>query len=137
MGRSRESQGKNGGIYEPNMTPLIDVSLVLVVILLVATPMAFQSAIAVRTASATGKSAAQKTEADRIEVRVRADGRVEVDRVTVTPDSLAGALAPLLAASRERTVVVHCDPTVPHGTMVTVLDEAKAAGAAQIALADR
>ena len=34
------------GIYDPNLTPLIDVSLVLVVILLVATPMALQSGIA-------------------------------------------------------------------------------------------
>ena len=34
------------GIYETNLTPLIDVSLVLVVILLVATPLAFQSSAA-------------------------------------------------------------------------------------------
>ena len=32
-------------IHEPNMTPLIDVCLVLVIILMVSTPMAFQSSI--------------------------------------------------------------------------------------------
>ena len=45
------------GIHEPNMTPLIDVSLVLVVILMVATPMAFQSGIAVQSANRSGRRA--------------------------------------------------------------------------------
>lgn len=136
MRRPRGNETKDGGIYDPNMTPLIDVSLVLVVILLVATPMAFQSAIAVRSAASAGRAAEHKTEADRVEVSVRADGTVLVDRAAVQRDSLASTLAPLLAASRERVVVVHCDPQVPHGTMVGVLDEARAAGAAQIALAE-
>ena len=45
-------------IHEPNMTPLIDVCLVLVIILLVSTPMAFQSSIAVQRASKAGQKAA-------------------------------------------------------------------------------
>ena len=45
MNANRAAGRRQTGIFEPNMTPLIDVSLVLVVILMVATPMAFQSAI--------------------------------------------------------------------------------------------
>ena len=57
MRRGRERPAGESGIHEPNMTPLIDVMLVLVVILLVATPMAFQSSIGVSRAGASGHEA--------------------------------------------------------------------------------
>ena len=127
---------KAGGIFEPNMTPLIDVSLVLVVILMVATPLAFQSAIAVKGASSSAKAAPEKTDLDRVEVEVRDDGELRVDRVTVTRENLPLALQQRIEASRSRMVVVHCGNLVSHGLMVGVLDEARTAGATQIALAE-
>ena len=126
---------KDTGIFEPNMTPLIDVSLVLVVILMVATPMAFQSAIAVRTAASSGRAAAAPADADRIEIEVASDGALKLNRVAVAPEALSATLAERLATSRSRMVVVRCAGGVPHGLMVSVLDEARTAGAAQIALA--
>jgi biopolymer transport protein ExbD len=129
--RSRPPQE---GIHEPNMTPLIDVSLVLVVILMVATPLAFQSGIAVQAAARGGQAAAKDAKAERIELSVTADGRVTVNRVTMPRDSLASALRPLLAASPTGTVVVQCDDGVPHGEFVGVLDEARRLGAAHLAV---
>jgi len=122
------------GIHEPNMTPLIDVSLVLVVILMVATPMAFQSGIAVQSAARSGRQAAAHAKDDRIELSVRADGRVIVNRTNVQRDSLAVALRPLLQLSPTRLVVLRCDDGVPHGAFVSVLDEARQLGAARIAV---
>jgi len=122
------------GIHEPNMTPLIDVSLVLVVILMVATPMAFQSGIAVQSAARSGKKAVEHAKPDRIEVAVRQDGRVDVNRRSVPRDSLAVALRPLLQLSPNRLVILRCDDGVPHGTFVGVLDEARQLGAAKIAV---
>jgi biopolymer transport protein ExbD len=122
------------GIHEPNMTPLIDVSLVLVVILMVATPMAFQSGIAVQSANRSGRRAPEHAKADRIELAVRADGHVDVNRRSVPRDSLAVALRPLLQLSPDRLVVLRCDDGVPHGAFVSVLDEARQLGAAKIAV---
>jgi biopolymer transport protein ExbD len=122
------------GIHEPNMTPLIDVSLVLVVILMVATPMAFQSGIAVQSAGRSGRKAESHVQPDRIELAVRADGRVDVNRKSVARDSLAVALGPLLQLSPNRLVVLRCDDGVPHGDFVSVLDEARQLGAARIAV---
>jgi biopolymer transport protein ExbD len=122
------------GIHEPNMTPLIDVSLVLVVILMVATPMAFQSGIAVQSASRSGRQAREHAEADRIELAVRSDGQVQVNRRIVPRDSLEVALRPLLQLSPNRLVVMRCDDDVPHGEFVVVLDEARRLGAAKIAV---
>ena len=124
----------NDGIYEPNMTPLIDVSLVLVVILMVATPLAFQSGIGVQAASRSGRTAETQAKAERIEVGVRADGMVSVNRAVVPIDSLASALQPLIAASPTGLVVLSCEDGVPHGRFVTVLDEARQLGATRIAV---
>ena len=116
------------------MTPLIDVSLVLVVILMVATPMAFQSGITVNAATATGSAAKATPDVDRIEVRVRADGTVDVNRVEVMRENFGMAMRPLLQSGGDHLVVVRCDDEVAHGQFVSVLDEAKALGASRIAV---
>ena len=136
MALKRNGNLKDSGIFDPNMTPLIDVSLVLVVILMVATPMAFQSAIAVRTAASSARSAATPADDDRVEIEVASDGALRVNRSAIAADALPTALREHLAASRSRMVVVRCASGVPHGVMVGVLDEARGAGAASIALAE-
>jgi len=122
------------GIYDPNMTPLIDVSLVLVVILMVATPLAFQSGIAVNAASRSGKQSTEQVKTERIEVSVLANGRVTVNRTTVARDSLGRMLGPLLRAAPNGMLVLRCDDGVPHGDFVSVLDEARQLGAGKIAV---
>lgn len=130
----RRKAAGSGGIYDPNMTPLIDVSLVLVVILMVATPLAFQSGIAVNAAAASGRAAPVHAKAERIELAVLADGTVRVNLTVVPRSGLAGALAPLLAQSPSGMVVVRCDDGVSHGDFVSVIDEARSLGAAKIAV---
>ena len=122
------------GIHEINMTPLIDVSLVLVVILMVATPMAFQSGIQVRNAATSGQAAVQRVRAERVEITIVSADSILVNRDLVTRTTLSGILKPLIAQSATKTVVVRCDGRVPHGSFVSVLDEAKSCGAAQIAV---
>ena len=125
--------GPDESIHEVNMTPLIDVSLVLVVILLVATPMAFQSGIAVRHAARSASQAAAEAPTDRVELHVLADGRVRVNREYVERAALRPALDARLG-SGGGLVVVRCEPGVAHGDFVSVLDEARLAGAATIAI---
>ena len=124
------------GIYEPNLTPLIDVCLVLVVILLVATPMTLQSSINVSRAASSGKKGAPTRDA-RIEIQIRDDQNLTVNRTSVARSELRAALRPLLASSQTRDVVVQCADGVSHGTFVSVLNEARVEGAARIAVVGR
>jgi biopolymer transport protein ExbD len=126
----------SGGITDPNLTPLIDVCLVLVVILLVATPMTLQSGIAVSRGAPAGKSGAS-TRTARIEIQIRDDQNLTVNRTPVTRAGLRAALRPLLASSQTRDVVVQCADNVSHGVFVSVLDEAKVEGAGRIAVVGR
>lgn len=122
------------GIFEPNMTPLIDVSLVLVVILMVATPLAFQSSIAVQRAAQAARRAAIITSAERIEITILSPEMVVVNRNEILRSSLSALLKPLLDASASKIVVIRCEDGVSHGAFVGVLDDAKACGASQIAV---
>ena len=122
------------GITEPNMTPLIDVSLVLVVILLVATPMALQSGIAVSRAGEAGANAAP-ARSERIEIAVRSGDRIELNGRPVALATLGAALQPLIAASATRQGGITCDDDVAHGTFVMVLDEARRQGAVGLGIA--
>ena len=124
------------GITEPNLTPLIDVCLVLVVILLVATPMTLQSGITVSRAASGGKSGAAARVA-RIEIMIQDETTLTVNRTPIPRSALKATLRPLLAASQTRDVVVSCADGVTHGTFVSVLDEAKVEGAGRIAVVGR
>jgi len=119
------------------MTPLIDVSLVLVVILLLATPLAVESSIAVRSSERSGKVAEKNEEIKRLELMIVDEETVRVNRTVVDRALLVPVIAPLIRENPGQLVVVSCADQVSHGTFVWVLDEAKAAGAAQIAIVGR
>ena len=137
MRRWNETRDAAGGTNEVNLTPLIDVSLALVVILLLATPLAFESSFAVRRAAATARLSEDEQETARIEVAVLSADSVRVNRSVVPAAGLRLALEPLLERSADRLVAVSCRDSVPHGSFVMALDTIKLSGAHDIAVAGR
>ena len=132
--------GKPGdltGIFEINMTPLIDVSLVLVVILMVATPLALQSSIALRTAGEHSRSASKGAEPPRIDVAVLSEESVRVNREIVARAALSATLARVMHDAPAPLVVVRCEDGVAHGIFVAVLDEVRSQGVTNIAVVGR
>src|SRR5262245_64469462 len=119
------------------MTPLIDVSLVLVVMLLLTTPLAFESNIGVDHASKAGKQASEAKKDPQVEIQIVSEDMVKVNRSLVARAALSSALQPLMAASEDHAVTVSCAPGVTHGAFVDVLDQAKMSGAGQIAVVER
>jgi biopolymer transport protein TolR len=133
--RWNRPQKDNGTMSEVNLTPLIDVSLVLVVILLLATPLAFESSFGVRKTDATARKASDVKKEARIELAIESDSTVRVNKTVVAIDDLGDVLAPLIAESSTRDVTVKCEDGVSHGTFVHVLDVTKLNGAKEIAIA--
>lgn len=122
---------------EINMTPLIDVSLVLVVMLLLLTPLAFESSIAVRKAAASARKSETRKKEERVELKIISEDSVMVNRSMVSRAELESALGPLLRDRAERRVTIDCGDGVPHGAFVDVLDRAKLCGAGEIAVLGR
>ena len=131
------TSSKLAGNHDVNMTPLIDVSLVLVVILLLATPLAFESSIAVRRTDQSGRTAEKPKDVKRVELSVLSEEKVRVNKTIVSREDFPGALQDVLRGEADAQVVVRCADQVSHGTFVSVLDEAKSSGAAQIAVVGR
>jgi biopolymer transport protein ExbD len=124
-------------ICDVNLTPLIDVSLTLVVILLLATPLAFESAIGVRSAEAAARKARSQEDVARIELTIVSEDSMRINRVLVPRDRLEAAVRPLLERSPTRQVVIACGDGISHGTFVDVLDRSKRSGAGSIAVQGR
>ena len=133
----KKRNGATAPNNEVNMTPLIDVSLVLVVILMVATPLALQSSIALGTARPAGHAGAHAEQLERIVIAVLSDDSVRVGRGVVARAELPRVLAPLLEGSTSHEVVVRCADQVSHGVFVDVLDEARALGASRLTVVGR
>ena len=131
--RSRSLEGE----HEPSLTPLVDVSLTLVVILLLATPLAMQSSINLAGARSAGQTAENLANIDRIEITLFSADSLRINELPLARAGMAPVLAPLLAHSQSRQVIVRCADAVPHGVFVSVLDEAKYCGALDIAMIGR
>lgn len=135
--RWNQIRSGDGNLSEVNLTPLIDVSLVLVVILLLATPLAFESAFGLVRGDASARQAADESEQARVEIELVSATEVRVNRESVALADLGALLQPLLAAGPAQPVTVACADSVAHGIFVEVLDVTKASGAHSIAVIGR
>ena len=126
---------QDGPLAEVNMTPLIDVSLVLVIILLLATPLAFESSFGLKQTQTAAAQTSAEAVATQVSLAILSDTEVQVNEAVVNVRDLPSLIAPLIAAAKSKEVAVRCADRVSHGTFVQVLDIAKLSGAAGIAVA--
>ncbi len=129
--------GGGGGREEPitaiNVTPLVDVCLVLVIIFMAVAPMAVTLGIKVletRASNAEGKASVD----ENVSVSIALDGAISVNGQKTDGLTFRGALASALARSKDRMVVVTADARDKVGLVVSVLDAAKQTGALKLAL---
>jgi len=133
--RWNRTVAQDGPLSEVNMTPLIDVSLVLVIILLLATPLAFESSLALRRTQTAAEQTSEDAAVTRVNLEILSDSEVLVNETVVSVQELPTTIAPLIAAAENKNVAVRCADQVSHGTFVQVLDITKLSGAMGIAVA--
>jgi len=123
-------------ITKVNVTPIIDVALVLVIILLVTAPMMSVSDLPVNLPQARTREAEDQR---NVCITISEKGEFAVDDHTVAAGGLEPALALKLAkpGNHDVLVVVRADRQVPFSTIRHTLDEARAAGARRLAIATR
>lgn len=130
-------KAKMRGVTEINLTSLMDVSLTLVIIFMVSFPLVMQSGIKVSTPSMQ-KAISQQEETElKAEIYLKEDGIIELNDQPITPAALTDSLKILLAATKNKLVVISADPNVIHDRVVAILDEAKQCGAEQLSIIKR
>lgn len=118
-----------------NVTPIIDVALVLVIILLVTAPMMSLSDLPVDLPAAHARDAERP---DFISLTMAADGKLALDdRVLGGMDEVAPSVKARLKArrDRDRLIVVRADASLPHVAVRRLLEEARAGGARNLGIA--
>ena len=112
---------------EINMIPLIDVSLVLLIIFMVLTPVLFRAQIPLQLPTATEVQPTPSRE-EALEVQVDRAGTAYIDGSPVPKDQLEAAFKRLVHSPSTQMVLVDADRDVPFQHVVAVMDAAKRAG---------
>ena len=120
-----------------NVTPLVDVVLVLLIIFMVIAPMMmkqFWLHVPKKDKMADATPAEPDPEDIPIVLSVREGGSVWINKDQVTLAELPDRLARIFAARDEQLLFFDADSTVPYGDAIEVLDTARGGGAINIAV---
>lgn len=114
-----------------NVTPLVDVVLVLLVIFLMTAPVIYQSAIKVQLPKAASGGNAEKSPLDFTLTR---EGTLLWGKDAISWEDLASRLHSLGPAVTEQSALISADEATPHGTVIRLMDALRRAGLARFAL---
>lgn len=107
-------------LSEINVTPFVDVMLVLLIIFMVTAPL-LQQGIDVTLPQARGK---EMPPAERVIITVKKDGNIYLDKTTVTLETLKSNLSKI----SDKEVFLKADKDVPYGIVVTIMGELREIG---------
>jgi len=127
-----KASGKHRIMADINMIPFIDVSLVLLLIFMIMTPLMVRSQLKINLPN-TKDSQQDLTRKETIQVQVDRNGTAYLSGMPVAPDLLESRLRQLLM-NPNQPVVVEADKDVPFQHVITVMDAAKRIGALKLAV---
>lgn len=110
---------------EINVTPLVDVMLVLLVIFMVTAPM-MQQGVQVNLPKADAKAMTQPEET--VMVSIDASGKVFVNKDEIASGELRDKLTMLFVGRAKKEVFLKADSGVPYGDVVRIMADIKGAG---------
>ena len=114
-----------------NVTPLVDVVLVLLVIFLITAPVLYQSAIKVQLPEArTG----EKTETGLLNFTLDADGTIFFKGERIAIADVPAKVGTMTDAQKADPVMIGADRKTPHGTVVELMDTLKGLGLTRFGL---
>jgi biopolymer transport protein ExbD/biopolymer transport protein TolR len=130
-----KAPGPNRSLYQPlaeiNVTPLIDVMLVLLIVFMITAPML---AAGMRVDLPQAKSAQPVDPKEPVIITVQKDGKLFLGRDEVAPGQVAAAVRAKLGADRDRAIHLRGDREAAYGEMVAVMDQLSASGFVKVAL---
>ncbi|HEV2364786.1 MAG TPA: biopolymer transporter ExbD [Caulobacteraceae bacterium] len=128
--RSRR-RGRRGALSEINVTPLVDVMLVLLIIFMISAPLL---TVGVPLELPKTEAGALQDRSEPLVISIRADGSIFLGQDEVPFAALGSALQPIAAGARDRPVYVRADGRARYETVAQVTAALAASGLTSINL---
>ena len=118
--------GGTGIKSEINVTPLVDVMLVLLIIMMIVAPL-LQQGVTVTLPKATNTSEKPETQGQTV-VAITSDGRFYVNAVEVPQSRLQARIAEIFETAETRVVIIKADVDVEYSAVMDAMDQLRASG---------
>ena len=130
LGDGGGRSGRHRALAEINITPLVDVMLVLMIISMLAAPMLQKGIPLDLPATETSKDIRDP----RTVVSLDREGRLRLNDQPVHPDLLVQRMKALASGSPGDTVFLRADKLIPYGEVLHIMDLIRKAGVTRVAL---
>jgi biopolymer transport protein TolR len=130
-GSRRRGHGRGGPISEINVTPMVDVMLVLLIIFMVAAPM-MTSGVPIDLPQT--QAGALNAQTQPITISVKGSGDVFIQETQIPAEEIAAKLQAIATSGYNERIFVRGDATAPYGVIADVMSRIQEAGYKNIGL---
>lgn len=135
LGTGASSADEDGGVYKPmaeiNITPMVDVMLVLLIIFMVAAPL-MVAGVPIELPKTSASRVAQSKKP--MVVTFTSDGQMQIRDEFIARDALIPRLIQMRAAEGDAVVYVRADKKIPYGEVMEVLGLVGQSGYGRVSL---
>jgi biopolymer transport protein ExbD len=128
---ANSGSGKRRLMTDINVTPFVDIMLVLLIIFMIAAPSLNRAGMKLNLPKA---GSAERIKPASMSIAIQRSGDVFIDRHSVPRDEIRKLVQEALKKNPSTDVVIATDQNVPHGEVIKVMDEIKSGGINNISL---
>lgn len=129
--RNSRRRSNTGTMSDINVTPLVDVMLVLLIVFMVAAPL-MTTGVPIELPKTQAKQLA--TPSEPLTISVQADRKVFIDKTEIALSDLAAKLQALAKNGTDEQLMVRGDTNVPYGAIMEVMGVLNSAGFSKVSL---
>jgi biopolymer transport protein TolR len=131
IGRNSSRRSRYNTITEINITPFVDVMLVLLVVFMITAPMLTQG---VQVSLPQVENTEIKPEENPIEIAVKKDGSIYIGEAKVEDSELSTKLLAIKKIRPNAAILLRADKNVEYGTVMTVMSNLQSAGLVDVGM---